>query len=184
MSAAPTTTPLAEPAPEHDEALLREAIRLAVASASLESDGGGPFGAVIAKWPEAGSQGDAATSRIIARGSNCVTRHHDPTAHAEVMAIREAGRVLGTHDLSGYVLYSSCEPCPMCLTAALWARLDAVVFASGREDAAAAGFDDAVFYREVALPANQRKIPFRQTLRHEGEAAFDAWRLNARRKPY
>lgn len=184
MSDTPIIPPSSEPVSARDENLLREAIRLAITSASLESDGGGPFGAVIAKQPEAGTPEEAVTSCIIARGSNCVTRHHDPTAHAEVMAIREAGRVLGSHDLSGYVLYSSCEPCPMCLTAALWARLEAVIFASGREDAAAAGFDDAVFYREVSLPLTERKISFRQALRHEGEAAFDAWRLNAGRKPY
>jgi guanine deaminase len=159
-----------------DAALLREAIALAIANASLERLGGGPFGAVIAR--------KGSTPSIVARGSNCVTRHCDPTAHAEVMAIREAGRILGTHDLSGHVLYSSCEPCPMCLTAALWARIDSIVFASGREDAAEAGFDDAYFYREVALPTAQRQVPCRQVLREEARAAFDAWRNNPNRNTY
>jgi guanine deaminase len=161
---------------DQDAALLREAITLAIANASLEREGGGPFGAVIAR--------KGSTPSIVSRGSNCVTRHCDPTAHAEVMAIREAGRILGTHDLSGYVLYSSCEPCPMCLTAALWARLDSIVFASGREDAADAGFDDAYFYREVALPLAQRRIPCRQALRDEAQAAFEAWLRNPNRKTY
>lgn len=156
-----------------DAECLREAIAIAIANAALETDGGGPFGAVIAK------QG-----RIIARGANSVTRSHDPTAHAEVIAIREACQALGSHRLDGCVLFTSCEPCPMCLTAAMWARVDRIVYASNRQDAAAAGFDDEAFYREVSLNPEARATPCRQELRQEGWAAFEAWNRNRDRKAY
>lgn len=115
---------------------LQRAIDLAVANVT---DGGGPFGAVL-----------VAPSEQVFEGVNRVTAVPDPTAHAEVQAIRAAAVGLGTHDLTGCVLYASCEPCPMCLGAALWARVSRVVFAADRHDAAAAGFDDAAFYDEIA----------------------------------
>jgi guanine deaminase len=155
---------------------LREALDLAKRNIPLEKAGGGPFGAVIAR-----SVGDGS---VLARGANGVTRLSDPTAHAEIVAIREAGQILGTHDLSGHVLYSSCEPCPMCLAAAMWARLDAVVFAGSRDDAAAAGFDDARFYDEFKRNLGERTLPCLQALREEGAAAFDLWRANPNRIAY
>jgi guanine deaminase len=156
-------------------ARLREALDLAYENAQSGPEGGGPFGAVIA--PTAGGP-------VLARGTNGVTRLCDPTAHAEVVAIRAAGAALSTHDLRGYTLYTSCEPCPMCLAAALWARLDSVIYASTRQDAEAAGFDDAHFYREVSLPPTERALPCRNALREEGHKAFTAWLANPRRTPY
>ena len=112
-----------------------------IAGAHMRAGAGGPFGAVIAR-----------AGAIIAEGHNQVTSTNDPTAHAEITAIRHAGRVLGTFDLSGYELYASCEPCPMCLAAIYWARLDRVYFANTREDAARIGFDDAWIYAEIPKP--------------------------------
>lgn len=164
---------MTDPMNSGDAECLREAIAIAVANAALESDGGGPFGAVIAM-----------EGRIIARGANSVTRSKDPTAHAEVVAIREACRALGSHRLVGCVLFTSCEPCPMCLTAALWARVDRIVFASNRKDAAAAGFDDEAFYQQVSLGPEERATPCQQDLRAEGWAAFEAWNRNRGREAY
>jgi len=118
---------------------LEEALELAEESAAV---GGGPFGAVVVLG-----------GKIVGRGANRVLLDCDPSAHAEVVAIRRAAQALGTHDLKGAVLYSSCEPCPMCLGAALWARLDRVVFGASREDAAAAGFDDARFFEDLRAVA-------------------------------
>jgi len=156
-----------------DEECLRQAIRLAAENAGLEREGGGPFGAVI-----------AADGVVLCSGANHVTRHFDPTAHAEVEAIREACRLIRNPSLAGYTLYSSCEPCPMCLASALWARVDRIVYASGREDAAKAGFDDEAFYREVARPPSERATPCVQGLRELGWQAFEAWNANAMKKPY
>lgn len=125
---------------------------------------GGPFGAVIVK-----------DGVVIARSSNRVTSIKDPTAHAEVMAIREACRVLDNFELKGCELYSSCEPCPMCLGAIYWARLDRVVYAASDEDAARAGFDDQFIYEELDLPPEQRSLPTRQILREEGAQLFREW---------
>ena len=119
---------------------MRRAISLAEDNAS--SGNGGPFGAVIVK-----------DGKVVAEGSNTVTVDNDPTAHAEVNAIRRACAVLGTFDLSGCELYTSCEPCPMCLAACYWAHISRVYYAAGRDDAAAAGFDDDMIYVEVAKPA-------------------------------
>lgn len=147
----------------HEE-FLAEAVRLSRENA--ESGQGGPFGALIVKDGE-----------IIARAANRVTTDNDPTAHAEVCAIREACRALGTFELAGCVLYSSCEPCPMCLGAIYWARLDAVYFAATRDDAARAGFDDAFLYQEMTLPLSERRLPLlHQTeLRDEAVAVFTRW---------
>jgi guanine deaminase len=149
---------------------LRRAIALAVESAGTD---GGPFGAVIARGEEE-----------VSTGTNRVTASGDPTAHAEVVAIRRAAEALGTHDLSGCTLYTSTEPCPMCLAAAWWARIDAIVFAADRHAAARAGFDDAAIYAEVAAAREVRTIPCRQHLADEGEAPFSAWAANPSRQPY
>jgi guanine deaminase len=152
------------------ELLLRRAIALAVESAGT---GGGPFGAVVARGEE-----------VIGSGTNRVTVTGDPTAHAEIVAIRAAAAALGTHELSGATLYTSTEPCPMCLAAAWWARIDAIVFAADRHAAARAGFDDAELYKEVAAERDVRKIPCRQALAEEGEAPFRAWATNPHRIHY
>jgi tRNA(Arg) A34 adenosine deaminase TadA len=126
--------------------------------------GGGPFGAVIARNGES-----------IAEGANRVTETNDPTAHGEIVAIRAASANLATFDLHGCDIYTSCEPCPMCLGAIYWARLSHVYFAATAADASNAGFDDSMIYREVALPHTQRTIPMTQTMREDALAAFRAW---------
>ena len=155
-----------------DAQYLARAINLATANVAA---GGGPFGAVVV----------AMDGRVF-EGMNRVTVNHDPTAHAEVTAIRAAGAGLGTHDLSGAVLYSSCEPCPMCLASSLWARLDRVVFAADRHDAARAGFDDAVFYEYFETPVAQRSLQVTQQAAREvpATAPFDAWTAAANRIEY
>lgn len=144
---------------------MNKAIELATANVKA---GGGPFGAVIVK-------GDT----LVATGVNRVTDTCDPTAHAEVMAIREAGQKLRTHDLQGCVLYASCEPCPMCLGAILWARLDAVYFAATREDAKAAGFDDAHFYAEVNRQPADRELLCAHLPTGRETDPFETWQANA-----
>ncbi len=126
--------------------------------------GGGPFGAVVVK-----------EGQIIARGANRVTSNNDPTAHAEVNAIREACQKLNTFDLSGCIIYTSCEPCPMCLGAIYWARIDKVYYANTKTDARNIGFDDSFIYDEIAVPINQRQIKFEQLLPDEGIKAFQKW---------
>ena len=152
------------------EAFMREAIKL---SAESVRSGGGPFGAVIVRDGE-----------IIARGENRVTVCNDPTAHAEVSAIREAAARLGTYDLSGCEIYSSCEPCPMCLGAIYWARLDKLYYAGTRADAANVGFDDAHIYEELPLEPSQRELPTESLLREEAQRVFDAWAEKADKKEY
>jgi guanine deaminase len=126
--------------------------------------GGGPFGAIVVK-----------DGKVLAEAANCVTLTNDPTAHAEMMAIREACKNLGKFHLTGCEMYSSCEPCPMCLGAIYWAGLDRVYFASTAADAAKAGFDDSFIYQEIQRPYAQRKIPMIQLMREEALAAFRAW---------
>ena len=152
------------------EAFMREAIKL---SAESVRSGGGPFGAVIVRNGE-----------IIARGENRVTVCNDPTAHAEVSAIREAAARLGTYDLSGCEIYSSCEPCPMCLGAIYWARLDKLYYAGTRADAANVGFDDAHIYEELPLEPSQRELPTETLLREEAQRVFEAWAEKADKKEY
>lgn len=152
------------------ESFMREAIKL---SAESVRSGGGPFGAVIVRNGE-----------IIARGENRVTVCNDPTAHAEVSAIREAAARLGTYDLSGCEIYSSCEPCPMCLGAIYWARLDRLYYASTRADAANVGFDDAHIYEELPLDPSQRELPTESLLREEAQLVFEAWAEKADKKEY
>jgi tRNA(Arg) A34 adenosine deaminase TadA len=147
---------------EPDAPFLREAIRLS--RDRMREGRGGPFGAVVVR-----------DGVIIARGWNAVTSSLDPTAHAEVVAIRRACRKLGTFSLAGCVLFASCEPCPMCLAAAYWARVDRLVCAATRDDAARAGCDDALLYREIPLPLEARSLPTRTLLRPEAVAVFDEW---------
>lgn len=125
---------------------------------------GGPFAALVVK-----------DDKIIARGTNLVTSTNDPTAHAEIVAIREACRSLGTFQLTDCVLYTSCEPCPMCLGAIYWARPKAVYFANTKGDAASIGFDDEFLYRELTVPLSGRKIPIEQLLRDEAFDVFKEW---------
>ncbi len=141
---------------------LREAISLSIDN--VHSGRGGPFGAVVVRDGE-----------IIGRGTNRVTSENDPTAHAEIVAIRDACRRLGTFSLAGCAIYTSCEPCPMCLAAIHWARLDRLVYAATRHDAAAAGFDDAVIYEQLVRPPAERLVPSVQMLRDEALAAMQAW---------
>ena len=157
--------------PGIDAPLLREAIRLS--RVRMRQGRGGPFGAVVAR-----------DGTIVARGWNAVTSASDPTAHAEIVAIRRACRKLGTFSLAGCVLYASCEPCPMCLAAAYWARVDRLVFAATRDDAARAGFDDAFIYDQVPLPTAERSLATSQLLRLEAVAVFDAWLAMSDRVPY
>lgn len=149
---------------------MREAIRLA--SANVDN-GGGPFGAVIARG-----------GAIIATGVNRVTANCDPTAHAEVSAIRAAAQKLGTFNLSGCDIYSSCEPCPMCLGAIYWARLDRLFYGNTKADAARIGFDDAFIYKELALPLSERTLRAEQLLGKEAIATFEAWEQKTDKTPY
>ncbi len=156
----------------NDERFLREAI--ALAREGMDRNEGGPFGCVIVKDGE-----------IIGRGNNKVTSSNDPTAHAEVVAIRASCQAIGSFQLDGCTLYTSCEPCPMCLGAIYWARPDRIVFAATRADAAAAGFDDQLIYDELPLPAEQRRIATEaNVLRQEAQAVFKDWMSKADRTVY
>ncbi len=146
---------------EHS-AFMMEAIRLSVTN--VEEGKGGPFGAVVVK-----------DGKIIARGVNQVTTSNDPTAHAEVVAIREACKILHTFQLDGCEIYTSCEPCPMCLGAIYWARPDKLFYANSKEDAALIQFDDQFIYEEIAKPVTERKLFTRQILREEASEAFKKW---------
>lgn len=150
---------------------MQEAIRLALSN--VGSTHGGPFGAVIVK-----------DGKIIGSGANQVTKNNDPTAHAEVVAIRDACKNLGTFQLEGCDIYASCEPCPMCLGAIYWARPSRVFFAASREDAAAAGFDDSYIYDQIPLPPDQRDIPTAQLLNGEAIKVFEAWKKSDKKIPY
>ena len=153
-----------------NEQLMRRAIELSIESVR---NGGGPFGAVIARQGE-----------IIAEGSNCVTINKDPTAHAEVSTIRKACQQLGTFDLSGCEIFTSCEPCPMCLGAIYWAHLDKIYYANDRKDAAAIGFDDDFIYEELSLKPQYRKKPSEILLRNEAIRAFEAWQAKEDKTEY
>ena len=153
-----------------NEELMRRAIRLAEQSVA---EGGGPFGAVIAREGE-----------LIAEASNHVVPHCDPTAHAEVSCIREACRKLGTFNLEGCEIYTSCEPCPMCLGAIYWAHLDKIYYANDRKDAAAIGFDDDFIYRELDLPVEQRRKQMEPLLPEEAKKAFEMWEQKSDKDEY
>lgn len=144
------------------ENYMREAIKLA--EEGMAAGRGGPFGCVIIRSGE-----------IVGRGNNRVTSTNDPTAHAEVTAIRDACAALKTFQLADCELYTSCEPCPMCLSAIYWARIPAIWFANSRQDAADIGFDDDFIYRQIPLPLEKRAIKIRQLLRAEGLATFKGW---------
>ena len=146
-----------------DKKFMQEAIELSVNN--VKSGKGGPFGAVVVK-----------DGKIIARGANSVTHSNDPTAHAEVNAIREACKVLNTFQLAGCEIYTSCEPCPMCLGAIYWARPDRVYYANTKLDAAAINFDDDFIYQEIAKPLEKREMKFIQLSREEALTAFDEWK--------
>lgn len=151
-------------------AWLEIAVRQAVANVG---SGGGPFAAIVMRQGE-----------LLGHGVNRVTREHDPTAHAEVVAIRQACRRLSNFKLTGCVLVSSCEPCPMCLGAALWAHVDRVIFAADRDDAARGGFDDRTFYELFEQPRSLWKVPVVQIPVENPTAPFQAWQADAGRVPY
>jgi tRNA(Arg) A34 adenosine deaminase TadA len=153
-----------------DEHFLRKAIDLAEESAQ---GGGGPFGALVVK-----------DDRIVAEGTNRVTAGNDPTAHAEIVAIRRACEALDDFQLAGCTLYASCEPCPMCLGAIYWARPERVIYAAPHADATRAGFDDSMIYDEIDRPPAERRLPMRQLLREEAQRPFRAWADNEERVAY
>ena len=146
---------------------------ITLATENVTSGRGGPFGAVIVRDGE-----------IVATGANSVTATNDPTAHGEIVAIRHACSALGSFQLTGCHIYTSCEPCPMCLAAIYWARCDAIFYGNSAADAAAAGFDDAFLYEELKRPINRRKIPTVNLLREKAISSFDAWRAQAGRIDY
>ena len=141
---------------------MRRAIALSLET--MRGNHGGPFGAVVVK-----------DGRIIAEGTNQVTTANDPTAHAEVVAIRRACQALGDFSLAGCEIYTSCEPCPMCLSSIYWARIERVYFANSRHDAAEIGFDDEFLYREIGVDLPARTIPMIRVMAEDARAAFDEW---------
>jgi guanine deaminase len=147
---------------EQQSSFMREAIRMAIENVQK---GGGPFGAVVVK-----------DGKIVGRGVNRVTLDHDPTAHAEVNAIRDACKTLKDFQLHGCEIYTSCEPCPMCLGAIYWARPSRIYFGCIKKDAAEIGFDDSFIYEEIDLPFESRKIKATQMLREEALEVFNAWK--------
>ncbi|WP_321477136.1 nucleoside deaminase [uncultured Paludibaculum sp.] len=153
------------------EEFLRRAIQLA--AENVESGRGGPFGAVIVR-----------EGAVVAEGANHVTTQHDPTAHAEIVAIRAACAKLGTFELRGCSIFSSCEPCPMCLAAIYWARLDALYYAASKDDASAAGFDDSFLYAQIPLETSMRSLPTHRLLGEEGDRPFAIWRKSVSKIPY
>jgi guanine deaminase len=153
------------------EQYMQRAVDLARDNAA--SGRGGPFGAIVVK-----------EGAIIAEGTNLVTSTHDPTAHAEVVAIRAACAVLNTFQLTDCELYTSCEPCPMCLGAIYWARPNAVYYAGTHKDAASAGFDDSFIYQQMRMRVEERAIPMKRLLAERAVEPFDEWLRNTRRVPY
>lgn len=150
---------------------MRAAIELS--RKKMREDCGGPFGAIIVY-----------KNKIIGRGWNRVPSANDPTAHAEISAIRDACRKLKTFELNGCEIYVNCEPCPMCLAAIYWARIGKVFYANTRKDAAKIGFDDDLIYREISLPLSRRKIPTKQLLRPEALKIFDEWKAKPNKIHY
>jgi len=150
---------------------MREAIRISLEK--MRNNHGGPFGAVVVR-----------TGKIVGRGWNRVTSTNDPTAHAEIVALRAACRRLKKFQLDDCELYTSCEPCPMCLAAIYWARFKRVYYGNTRKDAAKIDFDDDLIYREVARPIARRRIPMKQLLRNEAFKAFSEWQAKPDKMPY
>lgn len=155
-----------------DLGFLRRAVELS--KQKMLANAGGPFGAVICT-PD---------GEVVAEGWNRVTSAIDPTAHAEITAIRAACERLGRFELSGLTIYSSCEPCPMCLAAIYWARLDRLVYANTRQDAASIGFDDAELYAQIALPFGEQSLPIERIELPEAREVFELWRAKADKIPY
>jgi tRNA(Arg) A34 adenosine deaminase TadA len=155
---------------DHEELMARA---VALSKHGIETRAGGPFGAVIARAGE-----------VVADGWNRVTSQNDPTAHAEVVAIREAAQSLGTHDLSGCILYTSCEPCPMCLSAAYWSRVDHVYYANTRADAAGIGFDDSELYDEVAKPIEARSLSITRLENDDAVSVMQKWAADPTNRRY
>ncbi len=153
------------------EKYIQEAIRLA--EENVPGGKGGPFGAVVVK-----------DGQIVGKGANRVTANNDPTAHAEIVAIREACKNLGSFQLEDCIIYASCEPCPMCLGAIYWARPKMLVFAAENTDAAKAGFDDSFIYKQVSLPVNQRSLPTLNLKPDNFFAPFQQWIKHEKKKPY
>ena len=146
---------------------------IALATENVTSGRGGPFGAVIVR-----------DGKVLASGANMVTADNDPTAHAEITAIRRACAVLGTFRLEGCEIYTSCEPCPMCLAAIYWSHCSAIFYGNTAADAAQAGFDDAFLYEEAKKPVEERKIPTINLMREKAISSFEAWRVSASRIDY
>ncbi|HSI87923.1 MAG TPA: nucleoside deaminase [Pyrinomonadaceae bacterium] len=146
----------------YQEQFMLRAIELA--RSGMEANAGGPFGSVVVN-----------NGRIVGEGNNRVTSTNDPTAHAEIVAIREACRHLDTFELAGSVIYASCEPCPMCLAAIYWSRAERIYIACDRNDAARAGFDDAYIYNELSADPATRRVPIEQRSRDAGIAVFEEW---------
>jgi guanine deaminase len=153
------------------EDFMREAIRLSIEN--VETGKGGPFAALVVK-----------DGKIIARGTNIVTNSNDPTAHAEITAIRQACKVLNNFQLHGCAIYSSCEPCPMCLGAIYWARPAQLYYGNTQSDAAAIGFDDSFIYQELSLPPSKRRLPQEQLLPQEALIAFSHWMAKENKEEY
>ena len=162
---------MSNPIQMSDNEYLAEAIKIA-GEFSVKGDNG-PFGAII-----------VLNNKIIGRGWNQVVELNDPTAHAEVMAIREACKSLGTYNLTNAILYTSCEPCPMCMSAVYWARIKKVFFAASRMDASNIGFDDNFIYDELSKTINNREIPLVQELQHKAIEVFDEWSNNPKKVMY
>lgn len=148
-------------------------LAIVLAEENVNTNTGGPFGAVVVK-----------DGRVIGASANLVTSTNDPTAHAEVSAIREACKNIGSFDLSGSVIYASCEPCPMCLGAIYWARIAKVYYAADRHNAADSGFDDALIYHELDLPAEQRQLPTEQIMSSAGAVPFALWKASGKKIEY
>ena len=156
---------------EVHEKFMRMAI--ALSEHNIKEMLGGPFGAVIAK-----------NGKLVAKSANTVTTTIDPTAHAEISAIRKACKKLNTFNLSGCVIYTSCEPCPMCLGAIYWSRIEIIYYANTKKDAANIGFDDQFIYDEIDLPMEKRKLPVVQLLREDAQLAFEQWRASGQKIEY
>ncbi|MGB4775818.1 MAG: nucleoside deaminase [Daejeonella sp.] len=155
---------------EHQKYMIKA---IAISKKNVEKSLGGPFGAVIVK-----------DGKVIATSANKVTTTNDPTAHAEVSVIRLACKKLKTFDLSGCIIYTSCEPCPMCLGAIYWAHIDTIYYANTKNDAANIGFDDQFIYEEIDLPMEERKLRTVQILRDEAQVAFKAWSVSENKMSY
>jgi tRNA(Arg) A34 adenosine deaminase TadA len=153
------------------ESYMRDAIQLSLEG--VRSGRGGPFGCVVVR-----------AGKVVGRGNNQVTSTCDPTAHAEIVAIRDACRTLGTFHLEDCELYASCEPCPMCLSAIYWARIPEAYFGNTREDAAAIGFNDDFIYQQIPLPIGERQLAMRPLLRTEANGAFAEWKAKADKVAY